>query len=90
MDYDVLGRRTLHSDPSAGATETTYNGFGETVTETDANDDTTTYTYDVLGRVEKVTSPDGTESRTMGCGEPRRRTAGIRQERRRSRDPLHL
>ncbi len=63
MDYDVLGRRTLHSDPSAGATETTYNGFGETVTETDANDDTTTYTYDVLGRVEKVTSPDGTESR---------------------------
>ena len=69
MDYDVLGRRTLHTDPSAGTTETTYNGFGEVVSETNGAEETTEFAYDELSRVEKVTSPDGTETRTWDTAE---------------------
>ena len=59
-EYDPLGRRTRLDDPSTGVTETTYNAFGEPMTERDGNDRTTTFARDDLGRVTSTTSPDGT------------------------------
>ena len=69
MSYDVLGRRTRHSDPSNGIATTDYNGFGETVRETNGAQEATEFVRDKLGRVEKVTSPDGTETRTWDTAE---------------------
>jgi RHS repeat-associated protein len=59
MTYDVLGRRKTLDEPSSGLTTTTFNAFGELATETDAEQRTTTYEYDLRGRIKKVTSPDG-------------------------------
>jgi RHS repeat-associated protein len=64
MRYDAIGQRTWHSDPSAGVTETSHNGFGEVVSETNGADETARFEHDKIGRVTKVTSPDGGETRT--------------------------
>ena len=64
MHYDPLGRRTRLDDPSSGTTITTYNAFGEVATVTDAENRITTFEYDPLGRVKKVTSPDGVATNT--------------------------
>jgi RHS repeat-associated protein len=64
MEYDLWGRRTKLTDPSSGVTSSTYNHFGELVTETDAENRTTTLDLDDLGRVKTSVSPDGTLTNT--------------------------
>ena len=51
VDYDALGRRTDTYDPDAGHWHFTYNGFGDVVRQTDANDQVTLMTYDAIGRL---------------------------------------
>ena len=75
MDYDRLGQQIRHRDPSAGTTDTTFNGYGEIATVKDATGATTAYQYDRLGRVTRTTSPDGTATTTYdtadhGVGKP--------------------
>ncbi|MEO7592363.1 MAG: hypothetical protein ABI134_14200, partial [Byssovorax sp.] len=48
--YDQRGRRTWVSDPDAGVTSFSYDGFGEVVSKT-ASGDLTSYAYDDLGRL---------------------------------------
>ena len=57
MTYDplTLDQLTL-SDPDAGITKYTYNGFGQIVTQKDANGTITTNTYDSYGRLTQKTN----------------------------------
>jgi RHS repeat-associated protein len=59
MDYDARGRRTLLDDPSLGLTTTVYNGHGEIISTTNAENEVTTYGRDALGRATTVTTPEG-------------------------------
>ena len=70
MEYDHLGRRTVLEDPDTGTSTSHYNGFGE-LTRVDAPSvdaspapTSTRYAHDVLGRITKAQSPDGTTSFT--------------------------
>ena len=59
MEYNLMGYRTLLDDPDLGQVTSTYNTFGELVSQTDSQG-TTTYTYDKLGRVTREQRPDVT------------------------------
>lgn len=59
MEYNLMGYRTLLDDPDLGQVTSTYNAFGELVSQTDSQG-TTTYTYDKLGRVTREQRPDVT------------------------------
>ncbi len=48
--YDLAGRVTAATDPDSGARSTKYNDLGETITTTDAKNQSLTYAYDKLGR----------------------------------------
>ncbi|MES2693281.1 MAG: RHS repeat-associated core domain-containing protein [Verrucomicrobiota bacterium] len=50
-EYDDLGRKTTLSDPNAGLSSYLYYADGKPKALTDANGKTTTYTYDVRGRL---------------------------------------
>ena len=50
MGYDAMGNRNYLNDPDMGIVESTYNAFGELVSQTDQKG-TTTYTYDEGGRL---------------------------------------
>lgn len=64
VTQDAWGRKTALSDPSAGNYSYSYNGFGETLTETTPNG-TTTYNRDNYGKVlTKTISGDLTNSTT--------------------------
>jgi RHS repeat-associated protein len=60
MSYDDLGRRTRHTDPSAGVMVSAHDAFGQLTSETNGAGEETTFSYDDLGRVTKVVSPGGT------------------------------
>jgi RHS repeat-associated protein len=64
MKYDKRGRRFELIDPSAGKTTTTYNAFSDVTSEVNGANETSSYSYDVLGRLRTVTSPDGTTTYT--------------------------
>ncbi len=53
MDYDLLGRKTSMDDPDKGHWEYQYNAFGELEVQTDGKNQTSTMTYDALGRMTK-------------------------------------
>lgn len=57
-EYDILGRQTRVDDPDAGVTETSYYADGQTKTVTSSpgtsSEETIGYTYDKLGRLERV------------------------------------
>ena len=59
MDYDVLGRRTTLKTPDTGTTTTAYNAFGDVRSETDAEDRTTVFVTDALGRVIEERAQEG-------------------------------
>ncbi len=48
--YDIYGNRLTMDDPSLGTVTSTYNPFGEMLTNTDQKGQLTTYEYDDLGR----------------------------------------
>ncbi len=50
MGYDLLGRQSYLDDPSAGRIDYTYNGLDLMHTSTDAKNQRTEFSYDVLGR----------------------------------------
>lgn len=57
--YDELGNRTSLSGPNIGTVSNTYTADGRMRTQTDAKSQTITYHYDLLGRIDKITNPDG-------------------------------
>lgn len=58
--YNAYGLCTGVSNAAAGTTSYTYNGFDELATRKDANNNVTTYTYDLAGRITKVADGDRT------------------------------
>src|SRR6185312_17473370 len=58
--YDLRGRKSQTADPDVGTWNYTYDGFGDLVSQTDANGQTVTMTYDVLGRMTSRTDSTGT------------------------------
>ncbi len=50
FEYDLLGRRTVSNDPDLGRWTYSYNVLGELVSQKTARGQTTTTTYDRLGR----------------------------------------
>jgi len=60
MDYDHLGHNTGITDPDAGRRTTDYDAFGDVVGETFPGQAALTYIRDRLGRIELLTSGDGT------------------------------
>jgi len=50
-EYNALGQKKYVNDPNMGYKSFTYTEFGEVDTETDANNDTYDYEYDILGRL---------------------------------------
>ncbi|MEO7592840.1 MAG: RHS repeat-associated core domain-containing protein, partial [Byssovorax sp.] len=50
VHYDQRGRRTWVSDPDAGTTTVSYDGFGDEISRTVGGDKTTS-DYDILGRL---------------------------------------
>jgi RHS repeat-associated protein len=51
IETDLWGNRLKITDPNAGTITSTYNKFNELIKQTDARKNTTTYEYDVLGRI---------------------------------------
>ncbi len=62
VNYDSRGFKANQSDPSMGYWEYKHNAFGELVYQKDANGNITTYSFDVLGRKESRTAPEGETS----------------------------
>ncbi|WP_143082734.1 DUF6531 domain-containing protein [Cellulomonas sp. KH9] len=56
--YDGAGNRTTVTDPLGNVTTDLFDAHNRLVEHTDANGHTTSYTYDDLDRVRKVTAPD--------------------------------
>ena len=62
--YNVYGLCTSVSNVASGTTTYAYNGFDELVTKKDGNNNVTTYTYDLAGRLIGVADGDRTLSYT--------------------------
>lgn len=62
VTYDDRGFKASQTDPSMGYWEYKHNAFGELVYQKDANNQVTTYDFDVLGRKWSRTAPEGTTS----------------------------
>ncbi len=58
--YDVRGRKVASNDPDLGAWAYAYDTANELVSQTDAKTQTTTFTYDILGRLTQRVEPDMT------------------------------
>ena len=58
--YDANRHPLTISDPSLGLRRYSYNAFGELMSETNNREQTTTYTYDALGRMTNRADEDGT------------------------------
>lgn len=57
--YDTYERRTSIADPSSGTTTYSYHGTeGYLLSETNAKNQTTSYVYDIHGRMTQKTSPE--------------------------------
>ena len=59
VEYDQYARQTKLQDRDAGISLYDYNGYGELSAQTDANNKTYNYSYDILGRLTQGTGPDG-------------------------------
>ncbi|TQV82933.1 RHS repeat-associated core domain-containing protein [Aliikangiella coralliicola] len=60
MRYDIRGNKTQITEGDTGTTNYTYNGLGEMLTQQDAKQQWVRSSYDKLGRVSRVISPEGT------------------------------
>lgn len=59
-EFDAYGRQTKLTDINAGVTQYTYDALGQMITQTSALNQTTTTSYDLLGRVTQRVGPEGT------------------------------
>jgi len=57
--YNVRGMLTARTDMDMGSWSFTPNALGETVSQTDAKNQTTTFEFDLLGRLKKRIEPEG-------------------------------
>lgn len=64
LAYDEFGRKDFMSDPDMGQWSYSYDGFNQLTSQTDAKNQTTTMTYDVLGRMRSRIEPEGTSTWT--------------------------
>lgn len=62
--YNVAGMLTSQSDMDRGLWTFTPNALGEAASQTDANGVTTTFQYDLLGRLRTRVAPDGAQNIT--------------------------
>ncbi len=62
FEYDAAGNNTEIIGPDVGTVTATYTGLGEVKTRTDNKSQTSTYSYDVLGRLTSLVTADGTSS----------------------------
>src|SRR5262249_29125958 len=56
----LRGRKDFSTDPDMGVWSYGHDGFGDLITQTDANAQTATMTYDTLGRMTSKTDGSGT------------------------------
>ena len=71
--YDLRGFKKTMDDPDMGQWSYAYNVLGELISQTNAKNQTTTMTYDVLGRLKTRDEPEGTttwnyDTATKGIG----------------------
>ena len=59
ITYDILNKKTSLKDPSAGLIRYEYNLYNNLINQTDNKNETTSMSYDKLGRVVKKTTPEG-------------------------------
>jgi RHS repeat-associated protein len=59
-EYDAYARQTKLTDLNAGVTQYTYDALGQAISEISALNQTTTMSYDLLGRATQRTGPEGT------------------------------
>lgn len=59
-EYDAYARQTKLIDINAGTTQYAYNALNELTTQTSALSQSTTMSYDLLGRVTQKVGPEGT------------------------------
>ncbi len=65
--YDELNRKIEMDDLDIGLWKYTYNGLGELVTQTNAKEETSCISYDLLGRMtQRIDNYTGTVSRDLG------------------------
>lgn len=64
--YDDYGRKTTSIDVDKGTWRYTYNAFGELLSQTNANSQSTFFYYDALGRQVRRTEPEGTSCWVYG------------------------
>ena len=62
MEYDIAGNQVKLVDPSAGTIEYTWNAYGQMLTQKNAENKVTEYTYHPDGRVNTKITPEGTET----------------------------
>jgi RHS repeat-associated protein len=67
--YDIRNNVIKEDDPDRGITNTVYNGFGELISSTRGGN-TTTYSYDLLGRLKQRNEPEGS-TKYYYDGQPR-------------------
>ncbi len=59
LDYNSRRQRSSLNDPNYGLTIYTYNPFDELVEQLSPKGQTTSYSYDLVGRMESMTAPEG-------------------------------
>lgn len=62
IEYDEFGFKTSQVEPATGDWEYKFNSFGELYWQKDAEGNITETQYDVLGRVSRVSMPEGQNS----------------------------
>jgi len=60
MEYNSRRQRSVLTDPNYGTATYTYNAYDELITQITPRDHTISYLYDILGRLETQTEPEGT------------------------------
>ncbi|MFZ5431612.1 MAG: RHS repeat-associated core domain-containing protein [Bacteroidota bacterium] len=62
MEYDIAGNQIKLIDPSAGTIEYSWNAYGQMLTQKNARNQITEYTYLADGRLNTKSTPEGIES----------------------------
>jgi len=58
--FDLFGNKTGVWEANSGSSSSTYDGLGQVLSSTNAKNQTTYFTYDILGRPVTVQKPEGT------------------------------